>query len=65
MQNSLPRTHKQVFLLNDEEQKAITRYLEKQKTTNKSRWYREVIMRHIFDALEKNHPTLFNENDMR
>lgn len=64
-QPSLPRTHRVTFLLNDEEQKVITHYAEKYKVKNKSRWYREVLMQHVFHALEKNHPTLFKENDMR
>ena len=36
-----PRVHKITFMLNDEEHKAVKRYLAKYKIVNKSRWYRE------------------------
>lgn len=61
----LPRVHKVSFMLNDEENKAVTRYLAKYKITNKSRWYRETIITHILKTLEEDYPTLFNENEMR
>ncbi len=60
-----PRTHKVTFMLNDEEQKAVTRYLDRYKISNKSRWYRETIMAHILKIMEEDYPTLFNENEMR
>ncbi|MDH6341469.1 hypothetical protein M2480_000221 [Parabacteroides sp. PFB2-12] len=60
-----PRSHKVTFMLNDEEQKAVTRYLERYKISNKSRWYRETIMTHILKIMEEDYPTLFNENEMR
>lgn len=60
-----PRTHKVVFMLNDEEQKAVDRYLDRYKISNKSRWYRETVMAHILRVMEEDYPTLFNENEMR
>lgn len=60
-----PRTHKVTFMLNDDEQKAVKRYLERYKISNKSRWYRETIMTHILKIMEEDYPTLFNENEMR
>lgn len=60
-----PRVHKVTFLLNDEEQKAVERYLARYKIANKSRWYRETILLHILKTLEEDYPTLFNENEMR
>lgn len=60
-----PRVHKVTFMLNEEEQKAVTRYLERYKISNKSRWYRETIMSHILKVMEEDYPTLFNENEMR
>lgn len=60
-----PRIHKVAFMLNEEEQKAVDRYLKKYKITNKSRWYRETIIAHILKSLEEDYPTLFNENQMR
>ncbi len=52
-------------MLNDEEQKAVTRYLARYKIDNKSRWYRETILSHVLKIMEEDYPTLFNENEMR
>ena len=60
-----PRVYKGTFMLNEEEQKMVDRYLHKYKIANKSRWYRETILSHILKTLEKDYPTLFNENEMR
>lgn len=60
-----PRVNRVVFMLNDEESKAIERYLTKYKIQNKSRWYRETIMSHILRTLEEDYPTLFKETEMR
>ena len=51
-----PRVHKVTFMLNDDEQKAVERYLAR---------YRETILSHILKTLEEDYPTLFNENEMR
>ncbi|MDF9829975.1 hypothetical protein [Parabacteroides sp. PF5-6] len=60
-----PRIHKVTFMLNDEEQRAVARYLERYKISNKSRWYRETVLSHILKVMEEDYPTLFNENEMR
>ncbi|MDH6356681.1 hypothetical protein [Parabacteroides sp. PF5-9] len=60
-----PRVHKVTFMLNDEEQKFVMRYLKRYKIENKSRWYRETILSHILKTLDEDYPTLFNENEMR
>lgn len=60
-----PRIHKVTFMLNDEEQKAVARYLGRYKISNKSRWYRETILSHVLKMLEEDYPTLFKENEMR
>lgn len=60
-----PRVHKVTFMLNDDEYKAVSRYLSKYKIANKSRWYRETVLSHILKTLEEDYPTLFNENEMR
>ncbi len=60
-----PRKYKVVFMLNEDEHKAVERYLVKYRITNKSRWYRETIISHILKNLEEDYPTLFNENEMR
>ena len=64
-QPNRPRVYKVTFMLNDDEQKAVERYLAKYKIINKPRWYRETILSHILKTLEEDYPTLFNENEMR
>ncbi|MDR1500052.1 MAG: hypothetical protein LBI58_03635 [Tannerellaceae bacterium] len=59
------RTHSVSFKLNDREFRAVRRYLDKYKITNRSRWCRETLISHILKTLDKDHPTLFNENEMR
>ena len=54
-----PRVHKVTFMLNDDEQKAVERYLARYKIINKSRWYRETILSHILKTLEEDYP--FND----
>ena len=53
------------FSLNEKEYNALNRYLDKYKISNKTRWMRETILMHVLQKLEENHPTLFNENEMR
>ena len=60
-----PRTKQITFMLNDEEHKIVSNYLNKYKIENKSRWYRETILAHILKTLEHDYPTLFGENEMR
>jgi hypothetical protein len=57
--NSL-RTHRQIFTLNDEENKALNRYIEKYRVQNKSKFIREAIMLTIIRKMEEDHPTLFD-----
>lgn len=57
--NSL-RTHRQIFTLNDEENKALNRYIAKYKVSNKSKFIRETLMIAIIRKLEEDHPTLFD-----
>ncbi len=59
------RTKKVVFTLADEEYELINLYLKKYKITNRSRWYRETILTHVLKSMDKNYPTLFEENEMR
>ncbi len=57
------RKHRHSFILNDLEDKALSRYLKKYKIENKSKFIREVIMFEVISRLEENSPTLFeNEN---
>ena len=57
--NSL-RTHRQIFTLNDEENKALSRSIEKYKVQNKSKFIREAVMLTIIRKMEEDHPTLFD-----
>ena len=51
--------------LNEEELKALDRYLDSSESKKRSEHVREILMRHIWTQLEENYPTLFPENDMR
>lgn len=57
--NSL-RTHRQTFTLNDEENRALYRYIAKYKVLNKSKFIRETLMITIIRKFEEDHPTLFD-----
>ena len=57
--NSL-RTHRQIFTLNDEENKALIRYISKYNVQNKSKFIRETLMVTIIRKMEEDHPTLFD-----
>ncbi|MEE0989962.1 MAG: hypothetical protein UIC45_01390 [Paludibacteraceae bacterium] len=46
-------------MLNDKEMEAIENYLSRYRIKNKSRFYRETIVRHILKQLEKDTPELF------
>lgn len=59
------RTQRAGFMLNDEEYSLVCFYLKKYKISNRSRWFRETIISHILKSLDRDHPTLFNENEMR
>lgn len=54
------RTHRQIFTLNDEENKALNRYIDKYRVSNKSKFIRETLMMAIIRKLEEDHPTLFD-----
>ncbi|MFZ4581601.1 MAG: hypothetical protein ACOYM7_03020 [Paludibacter sp.] len=54
------RTNRQVFTLNDEENKALNRYIAKYKIRNKSKFIRETLMLSIIRKLEEDHPRLFD-----
>ena len=55
----LVRKHKITFMLNDKEMEAIENYLSRYRIKNKSRFYRETIVRHILKQMEKDTPELF------
>ncbi|MDR1408284.1 MAG: hypothetical protein LBJ23_09605 [Tannerella sp.] len=53
------------FLMNDEEYQAVARHLSRYRITNKSNWYRSIILTHVVRVMDADYPTLFNENEMR
>ena len=57
--NSL-RTHRQIFTLNDEENKALIRYISKYNVQNKSKFIREALMMTIIRKMDEDRPTLFD-----
>ena len=59
------RTKPVAFMLSDEENEMVQFYLRKYKITNRSRWFRETIINHILKSMDKDYPTLFDENEMR
>ncbi|MDR2040873.1 MAG: hypothetical protein LBP98_00960 [Tannerella sp.] len=59
------RNRKVSFLLNEEEYGMIRRYVAKYRIRNKSNWYRSTLLAHILKVMEADHPTLFNEYEMR
>ena len=59
------RTKKIQFMVSEEEYALIDFHLKKYKITNRSRWFRRIIIGHILKRCEQDYPTLFNENEMR
>lgn len=53
------------FSLNEKEYAVMSAYIKKYKIMNRSRWCRETIISHILKTLDKDYPTLFDENEMR
>lgn len=65
MADSEIRKNRITFLLNTEEKNVIDAYLRKYGIQNRSRWMRETIMSFILKNLDKDYPTLFDEQEMR
>ncbi len=63
--DTLSRDFRITFSLNEKEYIALNRYVDKYKISNRNRWIRETILMHVLQKMEENHPTLFNENEMR
>ena len=55
----LTRKNTLAVMLNDEEMKALNRFIERYKIQNKSRFVREAVMTVILRKMEEDHPTLF------
>lgn len=53
------------FALNDKEYEFFMAYMKKYKIENRSRWMRETMLNQMHKNLDKDYPTLFDENEMR
>lgn len=53
------------FSLNEKEYALIEAYVRKYRIENRSRWFRETLISFVLKNLEQDHPTLFDENEMR
>ena len=62
---AMTRGNRVAFMLNDEEMKAVNRFVAKYKIRNKSKWMRETLMASIFRQLSEDYPTLFAEHEMK
>jgi hypothetical protein len=60
-----PRIHRVSFMFNEDEYKAIERYLKKYKIKTKSKWFRTIIMIEVWQKMSNDYPTLFNQEEMR
>jgi len=60
LKRNSPRIHKHLFILNEEENNALNRYISKYKVLNKSKFIRETLMIAIIRKFEEDHPTLFD-----
>ncbi|GAB1416017.1 hypothetical protein MASR2M117_14230 [Paludibacter sp.] len=54
------RKHKHLFMLNDAENNALNRYIERYRISNKSKFIRETIITAILKKFEEDSPTLFD-----
>lgn len=55
------RRHRHAFILNDQENNALNRYLNKYNVKNKSKFIREAVMVEVIRRLEQDSPTLFDD----
>lgn len=59
------RRQRMVCLMSEEEVRIVDSYLKRYRITNKARWLRETVLSFIYQQMEEDYPTLFNEHDMR
>ncbi|MBO7160190.1 MAG: hypothetical protein J6V62_01985 [Paludibacteraceae bacterium] len=60
VRDKMVRTHRISFLLNDKEMDAVNRYVKRYRVQNKSRFYRETLIRAILKQFDEDAPTLFD-----
>ncbi len=59
------RSNKITVSLNDKEMRVLDQFCKKYKIENRSRFLRETIIQAILKRFDEDHPTLFNEKEMR
>lgn len=59
------RRQRMVCLMSEEEVRIVEGYLKRYRITNKARWLRETVLSFIYQQMEEDYPTLFDEHDMR
>lgn len=57
----IKRTHRIAFLMNDDEQKILDKYVSKYKVENVSKFVREAVIRTALRQLDEDRPTLFDQ----
>lgn len=60
MREKMVRKNRISFLLNDKEMDAVNRYVKRYRVQNKSRFYRETLIRAILKQFDEDAPTLFD-----
>lgn len=58
--NPYVRRNRVVIMLNDKENSALKRYIDKYKIRNKSKFVREALMHTVLKRLEEDYPSLFD-----
>ncbi len=60
----MKRTHRIAIQLNDYEMKTLDRFCNDYGVSNRSRFFRETVLRKMISIFENNYPTLFSEDEM-
>lgn len=53
------RVHRHTFVLNEQEERALERYCQRYRISNKSKFIREAVINAILRRFDEDHPTLF------
>ena len=59
------RNNKITISLNDKEIRVLEQFYEKYKIKNRTRFLRETVMLSVLRRFDEDHPTLFQEKEMR
>jgi hypothetical protein len=62
-EDRLKRTNRLSLMLNNREMRALGIYCNRFRVKNKSEFLRETIMKAILERFEKEHPSLWEENE--